>query len=369
MDNLPRFITPIMRVVGNFCNLRCQYCFYRGDDQATPHLMGLDVLHKAIQDITSYNIQQGNRLVEFIWHGGEPLLAGIQFFETVVRIQNDLQLSKAVSFVNSIQTNGTLINQEWASFFARNRFQVGVSLDGLPHLHNRYRIDVRGEGSWDLSLRGYRILKEFGINPGIIVVVHAETIPFAKEIVRYLYNEVKVGSIAFSPFIDPDSTLGLLPLDYQKFLKEVLDVWMEIDSQDLQIREIDDFLNLSQGIQPSGCVFNGSCASYLSVQPNGDVYPCSRLQFKPDLLFGNLLNQGLSKILKSEGYLRFKRFVSSLPDSCRRCELSKSCNNGCTAYRFNGKYYFCETRRKFSKIVRREIGDLLKVILEVEHEK
>ena len=356
----PDFVVPIMRVVGSFCNLRCKYCFFRREEQGSFERMSIQVLEKAITRVVRYNAAKGHSRVEFIWHGGEPLLAGKRFFREVVRIQSSFA---DIDFINGIQTNATLIDEDWAYFFATHRFQVGVSLDGLPLLHDRYRVNVGGKGSWGNAVRGYDLLRRAGIIPGIIVVVHAESIPFARRIVEFLYYELEARSIAFNPFFDPQHPLNVTPQAFQLFLQEVFEAWLEIGDPDFQIREVDEFLNISQGLRPRGCTFSGRCAHYVSIQPNGEVYACNRLPFAPSLRFGNVLHESLSAIFHSDNYQRFASNVNNPSPKCRRCSLLQMCHSGCTAHRLNGKYYYCEVRQEMPLWLKRRLGSVLESII------
>lgn len=356
----PDFVVPIMRIVGSFCNLRCKYCFFREDDQGTPEHMSVEVLKRAIEEVVKYNTSRGYSTVEFIWHGGEPLLAGKDFFKEIITIQSAFP---NVEFVNGIQTNATLIDEDWARFFLEHRFQVGVSLDGLPILHDRYRVNVGGRGSWNEAIRGYESLRRVGLSPGIIVVVHAESIPLARDIVKYLYYDLEARNIAFNPFFDPRHPLGVTPLAFRSFLQEALEVWLEIGNPDFQIREVDEFLNLSQGIPPRGCTFNGKCFHHVSIQPNGDVYACNRLPFVPSLQFGNVLHESLTETFASRNYQQFVLDVMNFPQECRDCPLLQLCHNGCTAHRLRGKYYYCAVRREMPAWINQRLGVVLESIM------
>lgn len=169
MNTKNLYLTPIVKVVGNYCNNRCGYCFYHGLDQASHKRMSFELLESFMRQ--HVKLVPGN--LSFIWHGGEPLLAGLDFFQEVVRLQR-LLVSQDRSVRNSVQTNGTLITDEWAVFFRENKFGVGVSLDGEVESHDRFRVTHTGRGTFNNTMRGIKILRKHGIKLSVIqTVTHA----------------------------------------------------------------------------------------------------------------------------------------------------------------------------------------------------
>lgn len=161
-----KVVVPIIKVVGDFCNLRCRYCFYNTEDQLTSRIMSDELLDKFLEEY----IRLFTNDIMFIWHGGEPLLAGLSFFQKIVNLQTKYRKSHQI-IKNNIQTNATLINDDWAKFFKAHNFRVGVSLDGDKKSHDFFRINNAGHGSFDQAIKGIEILRRYGIEPGIIQTI------------------------------------------------------------------------------------------------------------------------------------------------------------------------------------------------------
>ncbi len=179
-------ITLIVKAIGAFCNLKCNYCFFHETEQAKPRIMQNEVLTKLIREYLEHSPTN-----EFVWHGGEPLLAGIPFYQKALELQHQFA-SSGNKIVNSLQTNLTLVNRQWARFFREADFRIGVSIDGPKHVHNMHRVNTGGEGSFEAAIRGFEILREEGINPGCISVITKKTLPFLIEILNFLYHDLSI---------------------------------------------------------------------------------------------------------------------------------------------------------------------------------
>ena len=354
-------MTPIIKVVGNFCNLRCDYCFYHICEQAKPQIMDKVMLESFIKQYLS--LFCGN--VFFIWHGGEPLLAGIPFFESVVSFQAMHKKNHVIK--NMIQTNATLVNDDWAQFFKTNNFRVGVSLDGNEESHNRFRKRGSGDGSFSQVMRGIKILRDHGIEPGIIQTITADNLSRTKENFHFFVNAIGAKGWGTNIYLDTDNSnramLGQSITNKQltDFLINQIDLWLIQDNVNLRIREIENFISGILNKKPSSCAFNGSCTRYFYLECDGRIYPCDRSSGRPDLLLGNLSRQSLQEILSSTTKSDYDKQVSNLPSECLTCEWQKSCNNGCTMNRvgwIGGKYYFCETRKAIFSYLRNRITEL-----------
>ena len=344
-----KIMVPIIKVVGDFCNLRCRYCFYNTTDQLTRHVMSDELLEKFLAEYME--LFPGNLFL--IWHGGEPLLAGLRCFERILELEVK-HLKEGQTIRNAIQTNATLVNDEWAAFFKTHNFKVGVSLDGGQESHDHFRKDQKGEGSFDRVMRGIEILRSHGIEPGIIQTLTHDNVPRIKEDFSFFANVLGVKRWGVNDFLDVDAinqamlNQSVTNEELTAFLKTYIDLWLAQDDGKIQIREIDNFMSGVLGKRASSCTFNGACTGYFCLEYNGKVYPCDRLSNRAEFLLGDLSSQSLLEILNGPARLKYAENVNSLHPDCAACEWQRACHNGCTANRIGGvrgKYYFCETRK------------------------
>lgn len=360
-------VTPIVKIVGDYCNLRCRYCFYATLNQSTPTIMSRDILSKVISQFMRWGGTSSE--IHFIWHGGEPLLAGIDFFEDIVALQKKYNTNDR-KIKNSVQTNATLINEEWANFFSENHFGVGVSIDGTPELHDTNRINVSGEGTFSKVVEGVKALRERGVNVSAIMVVTRDSLRLDMEEIFRTFLDLGIYSFGFNPYFEPNPARDhsfneayfITPDEYTEFLKRAIDIWIETNNESVRVREIDQFVAALMGIRPSSCSFNGTCAQYISVNYDGSVYPCERIPRTANNYYGSIESQTLPDILQSTTRRIFEIEVMSVPSECQQCPLFPFCHNGCTHHRVNGKYYFCETRKEVFHYVKEKIGSQIDML-------
>lgn len=342
-------MVPIIKVVGDFCNLRCRYCFYNTEEQSTHHVMSDELLEKFL--VQYMDLFSGH--IIFIWHGGEPLLAGLLFFQKVVDLQTR-NLRGGQTIQNNIQTNATLVDDAWAEFFKTYDFRVGVSLDGDKESHDHFRLNHGGAGSFDRVMRGIEILRRHGIEPGIIQTLTHDNAPRAREDFNFFANILGTKGWGVNDYLDVaginKAMLGqtITNEELTQFLKTYIDLWLAQDDPDLRVREIENFISGVFGKTAPNCTFNGSCAGFFCLEYDGRAYPCDRLSNRPEFLFGNLSHQPLLDILNSTTRLKYAEDVNFLHPDCAICEWQKACHNGCAMHRIEGirgKCYYCETRK------------------------
>ena len=342
-------LIPIIKIVGNSCNLRCDYCFYHCKNQSAHYLISDELIEKFI---SQYLDLFSGRLF-FIWHGGEPMLAGIPFFQRILNLQRKY-LQDGQTIKNAIQTNATLITNKWAEFFKFNDFKVGISLDGGKESHNRFRKDKNGNGSFDRAIKGMAILRRYGIQPGIIQTLGKDNIANAEKDFNFFAGILLAKRWGINEFLDAENdnkTMANQSLTNQQltdFLKTCIDLWLAADNSRLQIREIDNFIAGILGKRASSCKFNGYCARYFCLDYDGKIYPCDRLSNDDKFILGDLTKQSLPEVLFGAVKKNYDEEVNTLPDDCASCKWRNACNNGCAAHRIGsirGKYYYCETRK------------------------
>ena len=313
------------------CNLACSYCYYfkHRKDIKVP-IMRTPLLESLIGQAAELS-----QHVWFIWHGGEPLMAGKDLFQTIVDLQKFHTPQKGETFTNFDQTNGTLLDDEWCSFFERNQFDVGVSLDGPEDLHNAYRVYPGGKGSFSAVMHGWKLLTESKTPAGALAVISRDSLGKAEEIFRFFLRE---GILNFNllPCMEVDGKNGNLtpqsiqPAEYAQFLGEIYDLLIQEDNPAVKITDIFNILVALLGGKPSSCRVNGTCGVYVTVQSDGTVWPCDNFVGTEGFRLGNLQEQTLAEILSGGPRKCFQSWVISQRSACRGCELNAVCKGGCS---------------------------------------
>lgn len=345
-----------IKIVDDFCNLRCTYCRNRDFDQATKKVMSCETLGKILEVFSK--LPQSH--IKLNWHGGEPLLAGKSFFRHVVMFEREFPEKK---WINSVQTNATLIDREWAQFFQDNNFSVGVSIDGDEETHDVNRINASGKGSYRAAIAGVKTLRDHGVNPGVICTVTKRTAAYGRKMFLGLIG-AKFSGIAFNPFfntasVSSEDEFGLSPDEWLKFQIDVFESWLSLNDPTIRVREIDAVLAWTKAKVKRNCAYDGSCSNWLTIDALGSVYPCARLGMEPR--FGNLCSvSSFSEITESSDFSDWRSSIEDMPQKCTSCNFRQLCNNGCVSHRRAAKdgaplYAYCESRLNFYDYVRRRI--------------
>lgn len=323
-DMLP--LSPIIKAASAGCNIRCEYCFYSGHQ---PVIKKMD--ESALGQITSRLMEASPRQINFIWHGGEPTLLGIDFYQKAVDFQQ--KFAKPNQLVhNSMQTNGTLIDDKWVTFFQDNHWNVGISLDGPPVIHNLARVDTQNRGTFASAKRGLDLLRAAGMSVGCITVLNANTIDKYQEILSFFHNlniPLKINRCTARPD-DPKNIqdLAISPMNYTKVILEAFDLWLQKDDPEFKVDPMEHLVKMMLGFGTNLCQFSGACRKFITIDYNGDIYPCDEFGEEKYRL-GNLMENGIGEVVASE---RFKQYYSgreSVLERCRGCEWIDICNGGC----------------------------------------
>ncbi len=348
-----------VKIVGDFCNLCCSYCRNRESGKREVFtVMKSEILEKLFNVMVANN----QKKIQVCWHGGEPLLAGIDFFDRIIQLEK--KFPEKV-WINNVQTNATLISEEWAIFFAKNKFNIGVSIDGCQIAHDMERINAGGVGSYKKAIDGVKILRSKNINPGIICTITKRTTPFAKQSLISLIENNFTG-IAFNAFYNTIDTkfdqFGVDDESWFHFLKDIFDLWIKLENPSIRIREIDQILAWLEGRVSNSCVFKGGCSKWLVINWNGFIYPCERLGRSS--CFGNVKNINcFDDILSIETFNNWVYKNNILPKSCQSCDIFKFCRNGCVSHRImdeidNQHFIYCNSLRRFYKYIKDCLGIL-----------
>lgn len=354
----------IVKVVEG-CNLRCRYC-YAGNFQELPvRVMSLTVLEKLTKEI----LESGAKRVEFCWHGGEPLLAGQEFYEHALEFQHNYS-QQGQTVVNAMQSNGTLLTDKWFEFLESNDMGVGISIDGPAHIHDAQRPFADGSGSSTEVLQAIRRWQEQAQGVPILCVVTKDSVR-QPELLFDSLLEFGIKSMDFLPCSKISSATGSMfkdgvsPQEYGEFMTRVFDRWWNNNDPSIRIRFFENILQGLLGGRPSLCKFTRSCSKFFTFDVDGTVYPCDDFLGIADFSYGNILEVDLEDILLSERRQDFISLVEDVAPKCRDCSWFSLCNGGCSFYRYmsRGRFtdvnYYCAARRRIFEHVKHAVEQLI----------
>jgi uncharacterized protein len=329
-----------VKPVGALCNLRCRYCYYLEKKtlypDSKPLIMSNDILERYI--VQHIEASTGET-ISFSWHGGEPLMAGIDFFRKIVALQKKYK-PEGRTIINGIQTNGTLIDTSWASFLSEENFTVGISIDGPGDLHNRLRTTPDGRSSLSMVLRGYEILRNHKIACEILCVVNSFNVRFPLVVYNF-FKELGAKYITFLPLVErrPGTKSGVsresVPSgEFGLFLNSVFDEWIERDIGRIKIQIFEEAARTAFNQDHTLCIFKENCGGVPVVEHNGDFYSCDHFVNSENLI-GNIKEGYIAGFLDSKRQKAFGQSKShSLPRYCLECEVKPMCNGECPKNRF-----------------------------------
>ncbi len=369
-DNIANpFAKPLyvmLKPAGAHCNLACKYCYYLEKNKLYPtaqrHLMSDEMLEQFTRE---YIEAQTMSQVLFTWHGGEPLLRSIDFYRKALSLQQKYAGGRRID--NVIQTNGTLLTDEWCEFFAQNHWLVGISIDGPQPYHDHYRLTAAGKPSWKKVMQGIKLLKKHGVEWNAMAVVNAYNVNHPLEFYRF-FKENGCQFLQFTPIVerltrhedgrtlaslaDKDeislSEASVAPEQWGYFLCAIFDEWVRKDVGKIFVEIFDCTLANWMGISPGICAYSKECGHAGVMEHNGDVYSCDHFVF-PEYKLGNIRDHSLIDMLYGEQQQEFSRLKhSSLPRQCKECDMEFACHGECPKNRFmkdkygdSGLNYLC----------------------------
>lgn len=317
----------------NECNLNCPYCyhFHNNSRESYKLNMKMENIELAIRRLIEYNRHNAH----FIWHGGEPLLRDIHIFQYIIETQKKYCKS-FMNISNSIQTNGTLLKEDWINFFIENNFHIGISIDGYRELHTKNRnIDT---SIFDVLMEKIKILNARKARFGILTVVSKSTISHEKELLQFfiLSNINNVGflpaTVVTDDIIDWENTIT--PEEYGKFLINFFDAWVQCGKTGMSFREYDEYFRGKMKIQHRLCVNSNECERYFTITPEGKIFLCDCFPMGKETYIGDISNP-LKEMLKSnENLTIFRQHYAQTPSLCKNCPHKKICNGGCKYHRW-----------------------------------
>ena len=369
-DNIANpFAKPLyvmLKPAGAHCNLACKYCYYLEKNKLYPtaqrHLMSDEMLERFTRE---YIEAQTMNQVLFTWHGGEPLLRSIDFYRKALSLQQKYAGGRRID--NVIQTNGTLLTDEWCEFFAQNHWLVGISIDGPQPDPDHYRLTAAGKPSWKKVMQGIKLLKKHGVEWNAMAVVNAYNANHPLEFYRF-FKENGCQFLQFTPIVerltrhedgrtlaslaDKDeislSEASVAPEQWGYFLCAIFDEWVRKDVGKIFVEIFDCTLANWMGISPGICAYSKECGHAGVMEHNGDVYSCDHFVF-PEYKLGNIRDHSLIDMLYGEQQQEFSRLKhSSLPRQCKECDMEFACHGECPKNRFmkdkygdSGLNYLC----------------------------
>lgn len=369
-DNIANpFAKPLyvmLKPAGAHCNLACKYCYYLEKNKLYPtaqrHLMSDEMLEQFTRE---YIEAQTMNQVLFTWHGGEPLLRSIDFYRKALSLQQKYAGGRRID--NVIQTNGTLLTDEWCEFFAQNHWLVGISIDGPQPDHDHYRLTAAGKPSWKKVMQGIKLLKKHGVEWNAMAVVNAYNANHPLEFYRF-FKENGCQFLQFTPIVErqtrhedgrtlasladkdeiPLSEASVAPEQWGYFLCAIFDEWVRKDVGKIFVEIFDCTLANWMGVSPGICAYSKECGHAGVMEHNGDVYSCDHFVF-PEYKLGNIRDHSLIDMLYGEQQQEFSRLKhSSLPRQCKECDMEFACHGECPKNRFmkdkygdSGLNYLC----------------------------
>lgn len=351
-------LTFLVKPASSLCGLRCRYCFYEDVAQCREtRSMGLMTREtaEALLRAATGAVQAGD-VIQITFQGGEPTLAGLDFFRAFVRMEREL-IPSGVAVHHSIQTNGMSITGEWAEFFRENHVLVGLSLDGARAFHDAMRVDAQDKGTWDRATAALKQLEQAGVETNLLCVV---TGPMARSPQKVYQSLCKLGRhpLQFIPCLDPleaprgSMPYSLSPQRYGQFLCGLFDCWYR-DWQGgryVSIRLFDDYLRILAGMPPSTCAASGACGSYLVVEGDGGLYPCDFFVLD-EWYLGNIHDLGVDDAVTCAQSRRFLERGQMRPQACAGCPHVAVCRGGCprdwTGLAHQVENYYCPALRQF----------------------
>jgi len=346
------------------CNLDCQYCYYTSKPRELyPKVKKFQMTEKVLDSYTRQYIETMPVRAEFGWQGGEPVLAGKEFFRKAVELQKQYAREGQV-ITNAFQTNGTLLDDEWCEFLAENKFLVGISIDGPAQWHDFYRRDHAGNGSFHRAWAGLELLRKHKCEFNILVTLNSVNAPHAGDIYRYFVNR-GVQYVQFIPILertadDEPTDFSCTGEQFGRFCLDVFELWASRDVGRVSERLIDNVLHYLIFGKPSTCCYSERCANAHVLEFNGDLYACDHFVFR-EWKIGNIMERPLADLVRDPLLDKFAALKTEVPEACRDCEFFEYCRAGCPKHhrpigtdpkRVN---HFCEGYKMF---FREALGEL-----------
>jgi len=348
----------LIKPSGPDCNLNCDYCFYLEKEdlfsESKKHRMSEATLKHLYKKIAS----EAEEYLSITWQGGEPSLMGLPFYKKAAELQKKHAPNIMIDY--GFQTNGILLNKFWCEFFLENNYLIGLSIDGLEHIHNKYRLNAGGKGTFDSVFENAKLLLEMGVKANAMSCINDYSVRFPDEIYNF-HKELGLNFMQFIPILEPDkenpakaAAYSVPAVEYGKFLCRIFDLWMNdfVDGMPTtSVRNFESVFFNYAGFESPECTHRTECGTYLVIEHNGNAYPCDFF-VEDELLLGNIISDSITGMLNSEKQNRFGAVKMKRKPECTECKWLTKCYGGCIKDRVKNPadrhhLYFCESYKIF----------------------
>ena len=354
--------------------MRCKYCFYIDETENRTDSCTGRMSDETVHILVDKALDYASGDCAFAFQGGEPTLAGLDFFRRFVGYAGSHPRAKNLRIHYSIQTNGYELNEDWAKFFAQHNFLVGISLDGPKDIHDRYRLDHKGNGTFSRVMASIRLFEKHNVDFNILTVVSGSNARHGRQV----YDFFKKNNFRYQQYIECLDPIGeiqgghdysLTPEKYEIFLKSMFDCWYQ-DMKNCRYvynRYFENLMMIMAGQRPEGCNFQGFCSPQWVVEADGSVYPCDFYALD-EWRLGNINTDSFEKMEQMRNDCGFVRLSKPLPDDCKNCRWLMLCRNGCRRNRepldadHSGKNYFCSAYKNFLEYAHPKLAEVLHIL-------
>jgi len=345
----------LVKPSGPDCNLNCTYCFYLDKAGLFPQTKMHRMSEQTLEELISQAMAQSPQSMYIGWQGGEPTLMGLDFFKKVVELEQKYGEGKMIG--NGFQTNGYLLNEDWADFLAANHFLIGLSIDGPKHIHDHYRKLANGKGTWSKIHRNAKMLLERGAEVNALTCVTSYSAQFPEEIYNY-HKNLGINWMQFIPIVETDKNdtskaadFSVTDIQFGEFLCKIFDLWRKDftphGAPTTSVRHFDSWFAIYVNMPAVECTLQKECGTYVLVEHNGNIYGCDFFVDQAGYLGNICQGSTLYGALNSKGQTAFGKMKCMLPAKCKACEWLHLCHGGCLKDRIKdpqdkGHFRFCE---------------------------
>jgi uncharacterized protein len=351
-------ISLLIKPASGNCNLRCKYCFYHdiAEKRSIENYGMMDI--GLLEDLVKKALEYAEQTCVFAFQGGEPTLIGLNFYKKLIEVQKKYNKRK-IQINNALQTNGHIINEQWAKFLAENKFLVGISLDGPKDIHDANRIDAKARGTFNNVMNAIELFNKYKVEYNILSVVNGYVARHASKVYNF-FKKNNFKYLQFIPCLDAlneqhgSSEFSLKPERFTYFLKSLFDLWYEdiMKGNKVSIRYFDNIAGMYRGYRPEACGMLGRCQCQFVVEANGGVYPCD-FYVIDEWLMGNIKEKGFEELKNSDTSRKFVEQSLPVDPICRACKWFNLCRGGCRrdrepfVHEKAGLNYYCKSYQEF----------------------